>query len=126
MGVCVCKQNGLLRSVNVLDIWPNRFVQMIRPWPYKIVQVALILLVENRHFCRVNVLRQLTQRVCPDYMIVQFDATGAHQRHTMYDCTYMNMMEDNLWWKTTFDGRRPLMEDDLRWKTTFYGRQPLT
>ena len=23
-------------------------------------------------------------------------------------------MEDNLRWKTTFDGRRPLMEDDLK------------
>jgi len=48
-------------------------------------------------------------------------------------------MEDDLWWKTTFDGRpplmeddlwwkdgrRPLMEDDLWWKTTFDGRQPL-
>ena len=28
-------------------------------------------------------------------------------------------MEDNLRWKTTFDGRQPLMEDDLQWKTTF-------
>merc|ERR1712055_808500 len=27
-------------------------------------------------------------------------------------------MEDDLRWKTTFDGRQPLMEDDLRWKTT--------
>ena len=45
-------------------------------------------------------------------------------------------MEDNLWWKTTLDGRRPLMatfvgrrpltEDDLWWKTTFDRRQPST
>ena len=33
-------------------------------------------------------------------------------------------MEDNLRWKTTFDGRRPLMEDGLQWKTTFDGRRP--
>ena len=33
-------------------------------------------------------------------------------------------MEDDLQWKTTFDGRQPLMEDDLQWKTTFNGRQP--
>ena len=51
-------------------------------------------------------------------------------------------MEDDLWWKTTFGGRRPLLEDDLwwkmifgetrpsleddfRWRTTFRGRWPL-
>ena len=34
-------------------------------------------------------------------------------------------MEDNLWWRTTFDGRRPLTEDDLWRKTTFDGRWPL-
>ena len=34
-------------------------------------------------------------------------------------------MEDNLRWKTSFDGRRPSMEDDLWWKTTFDGRWPL-
>ena len=33
--------------------------------------------------------------------------------------------EDDLRWKMTFDGRRPLMEDDLQWKTTFDRRQPL-
>ena len=33
-------------------------------------------------------------------------------------------MEDDLQWKTTFDGRQPSMEDDLQWKTTFNGRQP--
>ena len=33
--------------------------------------------------------------------------------------------EDYLWWKITFDGRRPSMEDDLWWKTTFDGRWPL-
>ena len=32
-------------------------------------------------------------------------------------------MEDDLWWKTTFDGGRPLLEDDLWWKMTFDGRQ---
>ena len=34
-------------------------------------------------------------------------------------------MEVNLWWKTIFDGRRPLMEEDQWWKTTFDGRQIL-
>ena len=34
-------------------------------------------------------------------------------------------MEDNLWWKTTFDGRQPLTEDNLLWKMTFDQRQPL-
>ena len=33
-------------------------------------------------------------------------------------------MEDDLRWKTIFDGRQPSMEGNLRWKTTFYGRQP--
>ena len=33
-------------------------------------------------------------------------------------------MEDNIYWKTTFDGRQPSMEDDLQWKRTFDGRQP--
>ena len=27
------------------------------------------------------------------------------------------MMEDNLWWKTTYDGRQIMIEDDLWWKT---------
>ena len=35
-------------------------------------------------------------------------------------------LEDDIWWKTTFDGRRHLMEDDLWWKTIFDGRRPLT
>ena len=34
--------------------------------------------------------------------------------------------EDDLWRKTTFDGRRPLTKDDLWQKTTFDGRQSLT
>ena len=33
-------------------------------------------------------------------------------------------MEDDLWWKTTFGGRRPSVEDDFRWKTTYGGRRP--
>ena len=32
-------------------------------------------------------------------------------------------VEDNLWWRTTFGGRRPTVEDDLQWKTTFGGRR---
>ena len=32
------------------------------------------------------------------------------------------MMEDSLWWKTTYDGRQ-LMEDDSWWKTTYDGRR---
>ena len=35
------------------------------------------------------------------------------------------MMEDNLWWKMTFDGGQPLMEDDLQWKITFDRGRPL-
>ena len=35
------------------------------------------------------------------------------------------LTEDYLWWKTTFDRRGPLMEDALWWKTTFDGRQHL-
>ena len=39
-------------------------------------------------------------------------------------------MEDDLWWKKTIDGRKPLMEDILcwkkSWKTIFDGKQPLT
>ena len=35
------------------------------------------------------------------------------------------LMEEDLQWKTTFDGRRPSMEDDLQWKITFDGRRPL-
>ena len=42
-----------------------------------------------------------------------------------YDVMSYDEMEDNLWWKTTFDGRQPLMEDDLWWKTTFDWRRPL-
>ena len=34
------------------------------------------------------------------------------------------LMKDNLRWKMTFDGRRPSMEDNLRWKTTFDGKRP--
>ena len=32
------------------------------------------------------------------------------------------LVEDDLWWKTTFGGRRPSVEDNLRWKMTFSGR----
>ena len=34
-------------------------------------------------------------------------------------------MEHGLWWKATFDGRRPLMVDDLWWMITFDGRRPM-
>ena len=45
------------------------------------------------------------------------------------------LVEDDLWWKTTFRGKRPLglttfgirqpfIEDNLRWKMTFGGRRP--
>ena len=33
------------------------------------------------------------------------------------------LMEDNLWWKMTFDWRWPLIEDYLWRKIIFYGRQ---
>ena len=38
----------------------------------------------------------------------------------------LTLMEEDLQWKTTFDGRRPLSEDDLRRKTTFDERRPVT
>ena len=31
-----------------------------------------------------------------------------------------SFMEDDLWWKTTFDRRPPSMKDNLQWKTTSY------
>ena len=34
-------------------------------------------------------------------------------------------IEDDLWWKMTFSGRRPSVEDDLPWKTTIGRRQLL-
>ena len=34
------------------------------------------------------------------------------------------MIEDDLWWKTTFNGRHTSMVEYLSWKTTFDGRQP--
>ena len=37
----------------------------------------------------------------------------------------LNLMEDDLWFKTTFEWRRPLMEDILWCKRTFDGRQTL-
>ena len=36
-----------------------------------------------------------------------------------------NLMEDDLRWKTTVDGRRPLMEDKIQLKMTYLGRQPV-
>merc|ERR1711954_55144 len=35
------------------------------------------------------------------------------------------LVEDDLWWKTTFGEEQPSVKDDLWWKTTFGGRQPL-
>ena len=34
-------------------------------------------------------------------------------------------MEDNLLWKTIFDGRQPLVDDNLWWKTTVGVKRPL-
>ena len=31
------------------------------------------------------------------------------------------LVNDDLWWKTTFGGRRPSVEDNLLWKTSFGG-----
>ena len=36
----------------------------------------------------------------------------------------INLMEEDLWWKATFDGRQHLMEDNLWWKTAFNERWP--
>ena len=38
------------------------------------------------------------------------------------DVTNINMVEDNLQWKTSIGGRQPSLEDDLHWKTTFSGK----
>ena len=38
----------------------------------------------------------------------------------------MTLTEDDISWKTTFDGRQPLMKDHLWWRKTISGRQPLT
>ena len=35
-------------------------------------------------------------------------------------------MEEDLWWKATFDGSRPLTEDKVWQKATFDRRRPLT
>ena len=43
---------------------------------------------------------------------------------TTYDGRWF-MMEDDLWWKTTYDGKRLMIEDDLWGKTTFDGRRLL-
>ena len=40
-------------------------------------------------------------------------------------CGKWILVEDDLWRKMTFDGRQLFMEDNLRWKMTFDGRQPL-
>ena len=33
-------------------------------------------------------------------------------------------MEDNLQWKTTFNGKQPPIEENLQWKTNSSGRRP--
>ena len=40
------------------------------------------------------------------------------------DHRWKPLLEDDLWWKTTFSKRQPPVEDDLWWKMTFGGRQP--
>ena len=45
-------------------------------------------------------------------------------RKTTFDGRLL-FMEDSLWRKMIFDGSRPLTEDDLWWKTTFNGGRPL-
>ena len=42
----------------------------------------------------------------------------------VYDYVWPSV-EDDLWWKMTLGGRRPLVEDNLQWKTNFDGRQYL-
>ena len=34
-------------------------------------------------------------------------------------------MDDDLWWRTTFDGRQPLIEDNLWWRMTFGEKRSL-
>ena len=47
--------------------------------------------------------------------------------HLQDNCTVtVSALEDNLWRKTTFDGRWPFTEDNLWQKTTFDRRWPLT
>ena len=45
--------------------------------------------------------------------------------HHASSIMHQPMLEDDLWWTTTFGGRRPLVEDHFWWKTTFGGRWPL-
>ena len=55
--------------------------------------------------------------------IFRIGYAAEHSKFTE-QCHAQILMEDNLRWKTTFNGRRPSMEDDLQWKTTFNGRRP--
>ena len=50
--------------------------------------------------------------------------TNSQGQVSRVDKIFLQVMKDNLWWKTTFDESLPLMEDDLCWKTTFDGRLP--
>ena len=61
----------------------------------------------------------------PTHRIINFDPKCVLQLN-FYSDGIWPLMEDTLWWKRTFDGRRHLMVDDFWWKATFDGRQPLT
>ena len=45
--------------------------------------------------------------------------------HIWYNNWRQPLMEDDIWWKRTFDGRWPLMKDNLRWKKTYDRRRSL-
>ena len=54
-----------------------------------------------------------------------FSTSGVweHSRIFKYTCD-KPLMEDNIWWKTTFNGRCLSMEDNFWWKMTLNGRRP--
>ena len=49
---------------------------------------------------------------------------GGRQPSVEHDLRRKTYGEDNLRWKTTFNGRQPSVEEDLWWKMIFSGRQP--
>ena len=70
---------------------------------------------------------QITEPVTVLYYPPRRPVPSVHCTVQCVQCTVQShWTEDDLWQKTTFDGRRPLTEDDLWRKTTLNGRRPLT
>ena len=63
------------------------------------------------------------------FCLIHFVGTSGAEEDLRWKTTFDGrgpLMEDDLWWKTTFDWRPPLTEDDIWRKATFDGRWPLT